>query len=107
MCRPGKSGALVKDNGFNSAFVIAHEIGHTLGMRHDGVDNDCVDSSQQGSIMAPIVKSKINLFKWSRCSKQELMYNIHKFQCIHERPIEKNMQDEFERAHSVYKADGK
>ena len=36
MCDKKTSHTLCKEDGFNSAFVIAHETGHVLGMEHDG-----------------------------------------------------------------------
>lgn len=65
-----------REEGFSSAFVIAHEVGHVLGMRHDGADNECRDDPKLGSIMAPIVQAKTHMFQWSRCSNVELRNQI-------------------------------
>ena len=42
---------MVKFNlGFGAAFILAHEIGHSLGMRHDSSGNRC---DREGFIMSP------------------------------------------------------
>ena len=106
MCTPDRAGVLVKDSGFNCAFVVSHEIGHTLGMHHDKTDNACVDSPDTGSIMAPVVKSRISRYQWSRCSKQELAANINKFPCLTDAPTRQDLQIQFERDNNVVTIDG-
>ncbi|KAF2987068.1 hypothetical protein EK904_012993, partial [Melospiza melodia maxima] len=64
MCHPLRSCTLNHEDGFSSAFVVAHETGHVceslgifpsrLGMEHDGQGNRCADETSMGSIMAPL-----------------------------------------------------
>ena len=61
MCQ-GYTNTINREEGFSSAFVIAHEVGHILGMKHDGVDNACTDDPGLGSIMAPVVQGKGHIF---------------------------------------------
>ncbi|TSO15258.1 A disintegrin and metalloproteinase with thrombospondin motifs 2 [Bagarius yarrelli] len=56
MCHPVRSCTLNHEDGFSSAFVVAHETGHVLGMEHDGQGNQCGDEVQMGSIMAPLYR---------------------------------------------------
>ncbi|KAG7257713.1 hypothetical protein CRUP_021766 [Coryphaenoides rupestris] len=43
MCHPVRSCTLNHEDGFSSAFVVAHETGHVLGMEHDGQGNRTYD----------------------------------------------------------------
>ncbi|NXO05400.1 ATS14 metalloproteinase, partial [Rhinopomastus cyanomelas] len=88
MCHPLRSCTLNHEDGFSSAFVIAHETGHVLGMEHDGQGNRCADETSMGSIMAPLVQAAFHRYHWSRCSKQELNRYIHSYDCLLDDPFE-------------------
>eukprot|EP00794_Sanderia_malayensis_P012673 gene12673-13974_t len=92
MCTRRSSCALVDDSGFAAAFIAAHEAGHTLGLGHDGDENDCKSDAQIGSIMAPLVVSKLTKFHWSKCSRKTIQENIPYFRCLKDRPHPKNFK---------------
>ncbi|XP_013134598.1 PREDICTED: A disintegrin and metalloproteinase with thrombospondin motifs 7-like [Papilio polytes] len=50
--------------GFTSVYILAHEIGHNLGMHHDGTGNAC---ARDGYIMSPS-RGTHGEASWSRCS---------------------------------------
>ncbi|XP_029020549.1 A disintegrin and metalloproteinase with thrombospondin motifs 2-like isoform X2 [Betta splendens] len=90
MCHPVRSCTLNHEDGFSSAFVVAHETGHVLGMEHDGQGNRCGDEVHMGSIMAPLVQAAFHRFHWSRCSMQELGRYLHSYDCLRDDPFEHN-----------------
>jgi len=92
-----RSCSIVKENGFNTAYVIAHEAGHALGIDHDGEDGECKKDQLQGSIMAPNVYSKHKKYHWSFCSKRSLYENIKYFPCLNKKykESENNEVDKF------------
>ncbi|KAM8711219.1 hypothetical protein ACLKA7_000369 [Drosophila subpalustris] len=67
MCTPTSSCTINEGKHFESVFVVAHEIGHNLGMRHDTVDNSCDPSLH---IMSPTLGS--GKITWSKCSRTYL-----------------------------------
>lgn len=54
--------------GFINVYIIAHEIGHNLNARHDGEQNDCLQSDM--FIMSPSLyfDNIQNIQKFSSCS---------------------------------------
>uniref|UniRef100_F7B5R7 ADAM metallopeptidase with thrombospondin type 1 motif 2 n=1 Tax=Ornithorhynchus anatinus TaxID=9258 RepID=F7B5R7_ORNAN len=88
MCHPVRSCTLNHEDGFSSAFVVAHETGHVLGMEHDGQGNRCGDEVRMGSIMAPLVQAAFHRFHWSRCSQQELNRYLHSYDCLRDDPFD-------------------
>ncbi|KAM5241577.1 A disintegrin and metalloproteinase with thrombospondin motifs 14 isoform 1-T1 [Hipposideros larvatus] len=87
MCHPLRSCALNHEDGFSSAFVVAHETGHVLGMEHDGQGNSCADETGLGSVMAPLVQAAFHRFHWSRCSKLELSRYLPSYDCLLDDPF--------------------
>uniref|UniRef100_A0A3B4DF73 ADAM metallopeptidase with thrombospondin type 1 motif, 2 n=1 Tax=Pygocentrus nattereri TaxID=42514 RepID=A0A3B4DF73_PYGNA len=88
MCHPVRSCTLNHEDGFSSAFVVAHETGHVLGMEHDGQGNECGDEVPMGSIMAPLVQAAFHRFHWSRCSHQELSRYLNTYDCLRDDPFD-------------------
>ncbi|KRF79996.1 uncharacterized protein Dvir_GJ22051, isoform E [Drosophila virilis] len=67
MCTPTSSCTINEGKHFESVFVVAHEIGHNLGMRHDSKENSCDPSLH---IMSPTLGS--GKITWSKCSRTYL-----------------------------------
>uniref|UniRef100_A0A8C7P5J4 ADAM metallopeptidase with thrombospondin type 1 motif, 3 n=1 Tax=Oncorhynchus mykiss TaxID=8022 RepID=A0A8C7P5J4_ONCMY len=87
MCHTVRSCTLNHEDGFSSAFVVAHETGHVLGMEHDGQGNRCGDETAMGSVMAPLVQAAFHRYHWSMCSGQELNRYIHSYDCLLDDPF--------------------
>ncbi|XP_040065710.1 venom metalloproteinase antarease-like TtrivMP_A [Ixodes scapularis] len=72
LCSEGSRVALVEDapHSYSLTRIITHELGHTLGATHDGVEhNDC--SLHDGYIMAPFTHGSNN-GHFSDCSIKEI-----------------------------------
>ncbi|KAJ1524302.1 hypothetical protein ONE63_010813 [Megalurothrips usitatus] len=66
--------------GFTSVYILAHEIGHNLGMHHDSTSNSC---PKDGFIMSPSRGTQGEAV-WSSCSQEVLQQT--QAECLTDRP---------------------
>ncbi|XP_078379423.1 A disintegrin and metalloproteinase with thrombospondin motifs 6-like [Oculina patagonica] len=85
MCR-GESGSAVTDVGLETAWFIAHEIGHNMGLPHDGGRADCPNNKY---IMASKKPTGPSSYLWSPCSRekiQEFLNTGNRSWCLNDAP---------------------
>ncbi|XP_063816638.1 A disintegrin and metalloproteinase with thrombospondin motifs 12 [Pseudophryne corroboree] len=70
MCQPFRSCNINEDSGLPTAFTIAHEIGHSFGIQHDGQGNDCESVGGHPYIMSRQLHYDTSPLTWSACSKE-------------------------------------
>ncbi|CAO2592335.1 A disintegrin and metalloproteinase with thrombospondin motifs 12, partial [Lemmus lemmus] len=69
MCQPHRSCNINEDSGLPLAFTIAHELGHSFGIQHDGKENDCKPVGRHPYIMSQQIQYDPTPLTWSKCSK--------------------------------------
>ncbi|XP_060073667.1 A disintegrin and metalloproteinase with thrombospondin motifs gon-1-like [Ylistrum balloti] len=87
MCNPSRSCAVVKDDGFTSAFIVAHEVAHVIGLYHDGHGNTCHGAQYATAIMAPMVQSNLQHYWWSTCSNDRMNQMLPHLTCLNNNPL--------------------
>ncbi|XP_072285923.1 A disintegrin and metalloproteinase with thrombospondin motifs 13 isoform X2 [Pyxicephalus adspersus] len=84
ICSSSWSCVITEDTGFDLGITIAHEIGHSFGINHDGVENSCVGS---GNIMASEGSHNSIHLTWSECSREQLLHFLsNTVSCINDLP---------------------
>ncbi|XP_033127393.1 A disintegrin and metalloproteinase with thrombospondin motifs 3-like [Anneissia japonica] len=90
ICSMLESTVIVRDGGYRNAYVIAHEIGHLLSIKHDDFEwNSCQKDVSQKSVMSPQVASTYSQHPWSECSNDyfEEFVKTPKAKCLHDEPF--------------------
>ncbi|XP_023563249.1 A disintegrin and metalloproteinase with thrombospondin motifs 12 isoform X1 [Octodon degus] len=70
MCQPHRSCNINEDSGLPLAFTIAHELGHSFGIQHDGKENDCEPMGRHPYIMSHQLQYDPTPLTWSKCSRE-------------------------------------
>ncbi|XP_051492754.1 A disintegrin and metalloproteinase with thrombospondin motifs 13 isoform X2 [Apus apus] len=85
VCSSFWSCVITQDTGFDLGVTIAHEIGHSLGIPHDGEGNGC---SSSGYIMGSAGNHSSIDLSWSQCSREEFLAFVSTGQtnCLNDLP---------------------
>ncbi|XP_077137963.1 A disintegrin and metalloproteinase with thrombospondin motifs 12 [Ranitomeya variabilis] len=94
MCQPSRSCNINEDSGLPMAFTIAHEIGHSFGIQHDGQGNDCESSGGQPYIMSRQLQYDTSPLTWSPCSKEYITRFLDRGwgSCLDDLPAKKDFK---------------
>ncbi|XP_075703708.1 A disintegrin and metalloproteinase with thrombospondin motifs 12 [Rhinoderma darwinii] len=94
MCQPFRSCNINEDSGLPMAFTIAHEIGHSFGIQHDGQGNDCESAGGQPYIMSRQLHYDTSPLTWSPCSKEYITRFLDRGwgSCLDDLPAKKDFK---------------
>ncbi|XP_039620349.1 A disintegrin and metalloproteinase with thrombospondin motifs 13 [Polypterus senegalus] len=84
-CSHSWSCVITEDTGFDLGVTIAHEIGHSFGINHDGIGNGCKTG---GFIMASEGGYNSVDLSWSQCSREQFLVFLSqgKANCLSDLP---------------------
>uniref|UniRef100_A0A8C4TMR2 ADAM metallopeptidase with thrombospondin type 1 motif 7 n=1 Tax=Erpetoichthys calabaricus TaxID=27687 RepID=A0A8C4TMR2_ERPCA len=106
MCQPHRSCNINEDTGLPVAFTIAHELGHSFGIQHDGTNNDCEPIGKRPFIMSPQLLYGAAPPIWSRCSREYItrFFDRGWGLCLDEPPAQDTIELEFVPPGVIYDA---
>uniref|UniRef100_UPI003AAEB983 A disintegrin and metalloproteinase with thrombospondin motifs 12-like n=1 Tax=Centroberyx gerrardi TaxID=166262 RepID=UPI003AAEB983 len=93
MCQPHRSCNINEDSGLPVAFTIAHEMGHSFGIHHDGQGNDCELEGRHPFIMSRQLMYDSSPLTWSTCSKEYITRFLDRGWgfCLDDRPSKRDL----------------
>ncbi|XP_040194028.1 A disintegrin and metalloproteinase with thrombospondin motifs 12 [Rana temporaria] len=94
LCQPFRSCNINEDSGLPMAFTIAHEIGHSFGIQHDGQGNDCEFIGGHPYIMSRQLQYDTSPLIWSPCSKEYITRFLDRGwgSCLDDLPAKKDFK---------------
>ncbi|XP_024131885.1 A disintegrin and metalloproteinase with thrombospondin motifs 12 isoform X1 [Oryzias melastigma] len=93
MCQPHRSCNINEDSGLPVAFTVAHEMGHSFGIQHDGQGNDCELQGRHPFIMSRQLMYDTSPLTWSSCSKDYVTRFLDRGWgfCLDDRPSKRDI----------------
>ncbi|XP_017267700.1 A disintegrin and metalloproteinase with thrombospondin motifs 12 [Kryptolebias marmoratus] len=93
MCQPHRSCNINEDSGLPVAFTVAHEMGHSFGIQHDGQGNDCELEGRPPFIMSRQLMYDSSPLTWSSCSKDYITRFLDRGWgfCLDDRPSKRDL----------------
>lgn len=93
MCQPHRSCNINEDSGLPVAFTVAHEMGHSFGIHHDGQGNDCELEGRHPFIMSRQLMYDSSPLTWSTCSKEYITRFLDRGWgfCLDDRPSKRDL----------------
>lgn len=93
MCQPHRSCNINEDSGLPVAFTVAHEMGHSFGIHHDGQGNDCELEGRHPFIMSRQLMYDSSPLTWSPCSKEYITRFLDRGWgfCLDDRPSKRDL----------------
>ncbi|XP_048854244.1 A disintegrin and metalloproteinase with thrombospondin motifs 12 isoform X1 [Brienomyrus brachyistius] len=98
MCQPHRSCNINEDSGLPVALTVAHELGHSFGIQHDGQGNDCDPTGRQPYIMSRQLQYDTSPPTWSPCSRESITRFLDRGwgSCLDDRPSKTDLSTSLE-----------